>query len=263
VQQQIKKCAKRKFMWVGCSALIVVAIALIWTIAGTHSVSISKEMIQAQVDKQIGKEFPVKGKAKVVITTVKLTGATVNLENSTLGANISIEGTVRFGKKFFLNASALGRPYYESGAFYFKPDQIKVVEFGYEGNTIASSIRNVADKYVSHEKTKNLIKDSSSKVEAWISDTATDAAMTALGKNPVYRLGDDMKSTIISSSLESIDIDGDKIILSFSLWSLTKSVLCGIGVLILAIAFIVFLLTHPEAGVVFEMLDVIEILTVL
>src|SRR5262249_13048294 len=97
------------------------------------------------------------------------------------------------------------------GAFYFHPDKIKVQELSYQGQPTY--------------------------VEDWTAPLVEAAAMHAFEKRPIYRLKNDAKGFILRSSLTSMNVVGDHIEITFSLWQITAAVLAGILLLILTVAF--------------------------
>jgi hypothetical protein len=74
---------------------------------------------------------------------------------------------------------------------------------------------------------------------------AQNAAVHTLEQPPVYRLKDGVKGLLIKASLASLTIDQDRLVVTFSIWQLTLSVLFGFLRLIGGIVLMLILIAHP------------------
>ena len=227
---------KRTSIRVAAVLLFIVAITCLWTVYGTHTVSLTAAQIQEQVSKQVGKEFVVKGASGLLIKQATIASATVNLEGGSLETLVDIKGALRGGKQFSLSVHALGMPKYDAGSFYFLPDKVEVRKFAYQDSAPSEIITGLAKKYLGDGKMKQIVTDAAPKVESWMTSTAENAAMYSLGKNPVYKLGGDIKGTLIRGALQSVKIEQSKIVIVFSLWTLSISVISGIFFFAIGIA---------------------------
>ena len=115
----------RKLWWASSVLLALLAIAGIWGVYATHQIALSDSEVQERVDKQLDKDFPVKGPAHLLVQSVKLQGATVHFEDGLVVALIDLDGMLRTGKKFTITAAATGSPSYSGGEFYFQPENVE------------------------------------------------------------------------------------------------------------------------------------------
>jgi hypothetical protein len=61
-----------------------------------------------------------------------------------------------------------------------------------------------------------------------------------LAKRPIYRLKDDAKGEILRESLDSLGVEGDKVVLRVTLWRVTP--LAGLGAATLLAGFVALVL---------------------
>jgi hypothetical protein len=235
-------------MWAGVVALFLLAIGGLWTVYGTQNASFTEAQVQERINKQLDKELPVTGAAHLLVKTIIVRGATIHIQDNRIVAIVDVEGRLRTNKAFTLTVYAIGVPTYSFGELFFKPDTIKVQKFAYEGSTPTELFTGFAKRYVADGETRQRIEDKAPGVESWMTAVAENAAVHALERRPVYRLKDDVKGWLIRASLESVKIDQDRIVVTFSLWQLTSTVLFGCFCLIVGIAFLLILIRHPLLG---------------
>lgn len=233
---------RRQVMWVGVILLSVCGIVGLWTMFGVHKVSFTEAEIQNRINIQLHREFPVKGAAHLIVKTVSIQDAIIRISDERVIALIDIEGTMRAGKKFSFTTYAIGVPTYTHGEFYFHPEHIEVQKFAYEGKTPTEIFSRFARRYVSNEKVRQFIEDKAPRVEQWMTLTAQTAAMHALERKPVYRLKDDIKGFLIRASLESVKVEQDRMVITFTLLRLTLTVVGGLLALVVAIGLIFVLI---------------------
>jgi hypothetical protein len=169
----------------------------------------------------------------------------VHIDDRRVIALVAVDGVLRTGKKFALTAYTVGVPEYADGAFYFKTQDVEVQKFAYEGSTPTELFSTFARRYVSDEKLRQLVEDRAPRLEKWMTATAQDAAIRALEHIPMYRPKDDVKGLLIRASLDSVKIDQDRIVLTFTLWKLTITVLLGTILFAAAIGAMLALLSGP------------------
>ena len=248
---------RKKLFLTAAIICVCFAIAFLWRMYGTYTVILDEAAIQAQVNKQLNKEFPVKGKAGIFVKGVTVTAATVHIEGDHLTSEIKIQGRLVKSKNFVLNATAEGVPEFSDGAFYFKPTKVEFKDVVYEGKSPSEAIQKFADRYLSDKKKALLLSDSAPKFEDWITDVAESGTVHALQTHPVYRPGDNMKGLVISAAMESVKVHDNKVEITLTLWKLTMSVLIGIALLIVSIVMLVVFARNPT------FLSVVELTTVL
>jgi hypothetical protein len=210
----------RRQKFIALAVCTLLALVLLSQVHGTKSVSIDENFAQERLSKQIGKDLPVKGPAKIAIKKVSLQSVAIHISDGQVNISAKLNGELRFGQTFSLVSSAIGIPSYSDGAFYFHPDKINVQELSLQSQQM--------------------------RAEAWMTALVEAAAMHAFEKRPIYRLKDDVKGRIIRSSLTSISVAGDSIELKFSLWQITAAVVAGILLLILSAAIALVLLVRSR-----------------
>jgi hypothetical protein len=210
----------RRRILIALTVCTLLAIALLSQVHSIKLVSIDENFAQERISKQIGRDLPVKGPAKIAIKRVSLESASVHIADGQVNISARLKGELRFGQSFSLVSSAIGVPSYAGGAFYFHPDKIKVQELSLQGQQM--------------------------RAESWMTALVETAAMHAFEKRPIYRLKDDVKGRILRSSLTSIAVAGDRIELTFSLWQITAAVAAGILLLLLSAAAALVLLVKPR-----------------
>jgi hypothetical protein len=239
----------------GVSVLSFVgAIFLLISFFGDKEVHFSEEQIQNQILKGLDKKGLQKGPSPhtslKVVKEISIKDVNMKISDGQIHAVVSVEGTLIASKKFSLTAKAVGAPQYKNGAFYFSPTNIKVESFEYEGDKPGVVISKIADRYITDDKKKLLMKDIAPVIESWMTTTAQNAVMFVLEKRPVYTLKNDVKGVLIKSSLESVKIQGNELVLTFSVWEFGLSVVIGIFLLIASIAMVLALAQSPFLGVI-------------
>jgi len=239
---------KRSLYYWGIGAVCALAVALLWGIFGTHSVSFNEDEIRSRIRQHLNEDIAVSGLAKVAVKSLHLTGIDLRLGNGTIAAAFDVKGRLRFGKEFSMRVRAAGIPRYEAGAFYLRPEKIEVLSFAFSGEKPAEALSAAADRYVSDPKKATLAKDIAAKLEGWVTDAAENAATYALSKRPVYQLKDEGKGWVIQSALKTLKVEPGKATVTFSLTQLTVSVVTGFFFLVLGIVGFVALILHPTWG---------------
>lgn len=232
---------KRKLLWAGVCALFFISIACLWGLYGTHSVSLTEAQVQERVTAQLDKEFSVGGKAGLLVRNVRVKNAAVHIADGKLAALVDVEGTLRVGQKFSLTSYAVGAPTYHDGRFFFKPSTIEVRKFVLEDTVKSRALARLVERYLPDEKARQDIAD-------WVTETAQSAATHALEQRPIYTLKNDVRGVLIKASLESVKIERDSILITFSLMQLTLSVALGIFCVFAAVGLAWALLEFPALG---------------
>ena len=239
----------RKLMWAGVVALFVLAIGGLWTSYGTQRATFTEAQVQERINSQLDKEFPVTGSSRFARQNDQSAGR--HHSHPRQPHHRRCRHCRQVADKQGVHSDHLRNwvPTYSFGELYFKPETIKVQKFAYEGSTPTELFTGFAKRYVSEAEMRQLIEDKSPAIEGWMTVVAQNAAVQTLERRPVYRLKEDVKGLLIKASLESVKIDRDGMIVTFSLWQLTLSVLFGIFCLMIGIAVLLVLLLHPLLGV--------------
>jgi hypothetical protein len=239
---------RRRWTWAGVLALLVAAIFGLRAALGTLTVTLTEADVQSRLDAQLDKELPVKGKAGLLVKSMRVRSAAVHIEDGLVKVLVDVDGTIRTGKNFALTAYAVGAPAYKSGEFYFSPQHIEVQKFSYEGSTPTELASRLARRLGVRDAVRQRIEDKAARVEEWMTSTAENAAMHVLDRRPVYRPKDDVKGLLVRAALASVAVEQDHIVLTFTLWSVTLAVVLGLLALAGALALVVVLIRNPPAG---------------
>lgn len=245
---------KRNLMWAGVAILLLGALGGLWTIHDTVRVSFTADEIQGRINKQLEREFPIKGAPGLLVRTVAAKGATVQLQDGQVIVLADAEGTLRTGRKFTITAFAVGIPSYNSGEFYFTPDRVEVQQFAYEGSTPTEIFSRFARR-LPGERTRQFAENRASKVEEWLSAIAESAAVHVLERKPVYRLKEDVKGVLLKATLQTVAIEQDRLVVTFNVWQITLWAIAGVVCLLLALALGVALRRYPYLQLPFLWID--------
>jgi hypothetical protein len=226
---------RRLLAWAGAAALLLLGIGGVWTLYRPHTIALTETDIQARVNTQLNKDFAVTGPARLVISKVMVENATVHIEGGHVSVLIDMDGMLRTGKRFTLTASTLGVPEYVDGAFYFRPQRIQVQKFAYDGSPVNELFARTARRFASDDRLRQLVEDKDFRVEEWMATTAQAGAMHWLEHRPVYRPKDDVKGLLIRASLDAVNIEQDRVVITFTLWQLTLGVVVGLVALLAGI----------------------------
>lgn len=200
-----------------------------------HTIRVAAPTIQTRIDRVLPK------------TThgITVTRAILSFEDSRAIINVEVNGK-KLTRKFHLSARAIGVPDFvhsRNGDFYFKPEKVDVVEFAFEGDPPSKFLVRAADRYgMKHPGLQNALIDIAPHVEEWISEAAHQGAILALEHIPVYRLKDDNVGAFLQASLQDVRIDGDHLVVQFSLKQFTIAAMGIVGSVILVVAVMVVLL---------------------
>ncbi len=233
---------RRKLFWT-CSVVvgIVAAVGLLFALFAEHRVSITASEIQSRIDAALPKT--VKG---VTVTEVK-----VALGDKALAIRAVVHGE-HLGQSYDLTAKFVGNPRYkpQEGAFYFRPEQVVIEQFAFRGKSPAETVEKLAERYITNPGLRNLATDVAPKIEGWMMVAAEKAVATTFEHAPVYRLKDDVKSTLIRASLAGVVVTEQNVVVTFSLMALTMFVLMWGLALLAALGMVVALVMFPELGAV-------------
>lgn len=212
--------------WISVPALLLLGCAGFWTLYGTHEIALTQAQIQSRLDKQMGKDLPLKGAAQTLVKSVQAKNGAVQIGADQVTISFDIEGVLRNGKTFSVSATSVGAPQYVSGEFYFEPSKVEIENFTYE-NSRPADIASRLGKFLGEGAAKRVIEGQAQRAEDWVTTLAENTVKHALEERPVYVLKDDTKGQVLKSSLESMKVENGRVVLTFSLWRLTTSAALG------------------------------------
>lgn len=245
----------RRYGWIAATLLIALGAAGLWTLAATHEISLSATELQSRIDDRLPKEIAVKGPAQALLQSASVKSATVSLRDGKAALAFGVEGKLRTGKIFEIEASALGVPKYAEGALYFEPEKIDVSRLAYGGESAAELVARVARGHVADEKLRALIEEKARKADDWTARIVDAVLRRYLEERPVYRLKDDVKGAAMKAALDRIAVQDDRLQVTFSLWRLTASAIAGFFSLLLGIILAVLAVRMILLGEAIEISD--------
>lgn len=238
----------RKLLWTVVPLLLAAAALGLIAVHGRLQVTLTQAEIQDRVEKQLDKDYPISGIGGLLLKSARLKAANVEFEDSQALVTFELEGKLITGKSFAITASTIGSPIYSSGAFFFKPNNIEIEDVTYEGGRPTEAVDSLIQQRIRSERIRRLISGKTHHVEEWALRLAERAATKVLLEKPVYKPKDDVKGYLIKASLESVAIAGDRLVVSFSLWQLTITVVIGILCLAGAAVLALVLIRNPLLG---------------
>jgi len=214
---------------VAAVAAVLLGLAGLSTLQGSHEIALTAERIQQGVDLMLGKELPIKGPAKDLVTSLRADAAAVRIENGRIDIAANLQGKLVVGKRFYFSARLRGAPRYEDGAFYFEPEDVELSSLSFGGDSkLASALKSG----LAHLSGGGAVEEKTREIEEAIKRLAQGLAKSALQGRPLYRLKDDVKGETLRATLERIEVLDDRIVVRFTLWRATAwAALGALGVL--------------------------------
>ena len=232
---------KRFYAWMAIALVALASLVVgMFGLTGTRTVRLSEAMIQERINAQLPK----------VHNGVTLTNATLDLLEHDISMTLAVEGNV-LGQQFALTAKGAGIPEYRRSeqAFYFRPSELGISELTLRGESAADRIGKFTDRYVTNPGLRENIETSLPGLRLWLEDNLEPRALALLGQVPLYKPKNDMKGIIIKATLANIAIDNGALVLSFSIWELTKTVFFCVFLLVFTLGGAAVMLRHPAWGI--------------
>lgn len=219
---------KRAIAWIstiliGCLA----AIAMLASLFGATTVSFSENEIQSRLNAQLPR----------TVKDVTVESVTARLSAGRIALRTSVSGTT-LRQPFSAVVTSRGAPRYDpkQGAVYFDADDVGVEQLIVRGRALAGE-----DETASRGRMAEAANSAVRRI-------AESAIKTYLAARPVYRFKDDFKGTVLKATITGVEINGSSLAISVSLWQFSAYAIGAAIVLLLAIAFVGFLLRNPLWG---------------
>jgi hypothetical protein len=217
---------KRRVAWIAAAILGVVGIAgVLWSTITGGRIVLTAAQLQERVNRALPRDF--KG--------VTVDGATVAIADGRIELRVEAHATA-VGQSFAATASAHGMPVYaaERGELFFDADNIEVSSVKPTGGRLAERLDRSRLGQRFEETTGKLV---AAGIKAY------------LAARPVYRFKDDVKGFVLKAAVTNVAIEGDSLVVTVSLISLTRTVVLFLGLLLLALILLVQLCLHPGWGI--------------
>jgi Protein of unknown function (DUF1439) len=220
--------SKRNIAWlVVVLAGVLAAAGLLFAIGGTTRLVFTEPEIQTRLNQQLPR----------TVREVTIERVAVRLAENRLALRIEISGTA-MRQAVSATVSARGLPRYEqeSAEVYFDADEVEVEQLTVAGRTVVGEPDGRGRRRVANA------------VGSAVQRVAEAAIKAYLAARPVYRFKDDFKGIVLKAALSGIAIEGNTLVVTVSLWSLTATA-AAYAVALLAVRLIVlWLVRHPGWG---------------
>lgn len=234
---------KRRLVWIFVAIFAIASIVgIIIAANAVHDITLT----QTEVQKKIDDKLPA---TKDGITVKRVQ---VEFKENLLLLIIDGEGE-KLGQKFSISVNARGTPYYDSseGAFYFRPDDLQIMNLKLNGEDVSNKVEKFIDKYVDSEKINQNKNEISGTIEKWVRGVMGNIVTWTLMRIPIYTLPDTIKGNTVQMMLKSVEIHDGSVTLRLSFWQFTKMVAIYCFVLLLVITITICLAMYPEWGLAF------------
>lgn len=264
------------------SVLVAAGFVVAYLVSTSHKVELTEEFVQEQINGTLPIEF--KG------VRIEEGGANVSFVDNALQVEI-VANAQKFGQDLILTINATGAPRYdrETGSFYYTPTDISSsvehsgrslseraadVDLQSAADKVEETVSAIADEFLQTDAAKGFLKRLGTKAEEiavekapdaetslqagaalteeWIEATARTAATRVLTETPVYTItASDMKTRAARLALESVEVVGSTLVITFTFLQVMKYLLYMAIVLVIALAAVVALAQTNGWGFLF------------
>jgi hypothetical protein len=220
--------SKRNLAWILVAIVGILSTAgMLWSSFGTDGVVFTESALTARVNHELPR----------TIRTVTITRVAVSIADDRLALRINLRTDV-LRQPVSAVVSAAGVPRYDthSEALYFDLDAAKIDQLTIAGKTLVDEDATARSRMIDA-------------VGPAVQRGAESAARNYLSTVPVYRLKNDLKGFVLKAALSDVKIQHNALVVTFSLWNLTVTVLIfALPLLIVAVS-IYLLIRDPLWGV--------------
>jgi hypothetical protein len=222
-------------------AVMAMGAAGLMTLRAPQEVAFTQAQLQKRIDALLNKDLPLKGPAAEIVASLQARMVNVSIAEGRVDIAALLQGKLILGPAFSVAASLRGKPIYDDGAFYFEPEDVRLEKFalGEEGK-IAGALAGLAR--LAGPGAAELIDKKRRELEGAAKGLVEHAIKAELERRPFYRLKDDAKGEVLRTTLDSLLVEGDKLVIRFTLWRATlwaafgaAALLAGIVGLVLAL----------------------------
>jgi len=222
-------------MVVAAAALVAIALGVagLLTLRAPQAIAFTQAQLQSRIDPLLNRELPLKGPAADLVASLEARAVAVTIAGGHVDVAFRIEGRPVVGPRFSLAATMRGAPRYDEGAFYFDPEEIRLVKFalGDGGDKLQGALA-AGLALLAGQDAADLVADKAQDLQDAARELVQDALKTELGKRPIYRLPDGAKGDILRATLDSMAVEGDRLVLRFTLWRVTLWAALGAAALL-------------------------------
>ena len=203
------------------------AAGMLWSSFGTSRVIFTEAALNARLNHQLPR----------TIGTVTIARAALNIADNRLALRVDLQMDF-LHRPVAAVVSAIGVPRYDtqSEALYFDLDEARIERLTIAGKTV------VDEDATTRSRLNEAIGPS-------LQRAVESGARTYLAAIPVYRLKNDLKGFALKAALSDVAIEQNALVVTFSLWNLTVTVLIFALPLLIVAALIYLLIRDPLWGV--------------
>ncbi|ARN82346.1 hypothetical protein B1812_16040 [Methylocystis bryophila] len=190
------------------------------TLRAPQEITFTQAELQKRIDPLLDKDLPLKGPAAEIVSSLQARMVNVTIAEGRVDIAALLQGKLVIGPTFSLLASLRGKPLYEDGAFYFEPEDVRLEKFslGEEGK-LAGALAGLAR--LAGPGAAELLDKKRRELEGAAKGLAENAIKAELARRPFYRLKDDAKAELLRATLDTLAVEGDKLVIRFTLWRAT------------------------------------------
>ena len=218
---------------VAAAILLLIGAAGLLNLQTTYTVSLTEQDIQDKISLHIGRDIPITGAGQYLLKSMHAEKVACHIQDGQVNFLVNAAGVFATGKDFGITAFARGAPRYEQGEFFFDPKTVEIRSIAYDRKALGDTASKLG-RMLKNETIQKAIENKIATLNDWENAAAQRIVGQVLASHPVYRLKSDVKGLLIRSALESVAVADDKIIVTFSLWSLTITVAFGASCLLAA-----------------------------
>jgi hypothetical protein len=209
------------FKMLAAVAAMAAGAAGLMTLRASQEVAFTPAQLQRRVDPLLDKDLPLKGPAADIVASLQARKVDVAIADGRVAIALLLQGKLIVGPPFSLAASLRGTPRYDDGAFYFEPEDVRLEKFalGEEGKLAGALAAGLAR--LAGPGAAELVDKKRRELENAARGLAENAIKAELEKRPFYRLKDDAKGDVLRATLDSLAVEGDRLVIRFTLWRAT------------------------------------------
>ena len=224
--QQLGKARALAAMAAGAAGLM--------TLRAPQEVAFTQAEFQRRIAPLLDRDLPLKGPAADIVASLQARKVDVAIAEGRVDIAVLLQGKLVVGPPFSVAASLRGTPRYDDGAFYFEPEDVRLEKFSLgEGGRLAALAAGLAR--LAGPGAADLVEKKGRELERAAKGLAENAIKAELEKRPFYRLKDDAKGEVLRATLDSLAVEGDRLVIRFTLWRATPSAALGAGALLVGV----------------------------
>jgi hypothetical protein len=230
--KETKPVPAKLFKMLAAVAAMAAGAAGLMTLRAPQEVAFTPAQLQRRIDPLLGKDLSLKGPAADIVASLQARAIDVAIDDGRVDIALLLQGKLIVGPPFSVAASLRGTPRYDAGAFYFAPEEVRLEKFalGQDGKLAGALAAGLAR--LAGPGAADLIEKKGRELERAAKGLAENAMKAELEKRPFYLLKDDAKGGVLRATLDSLAVEGDRLVIRFTLWRATPWAALGAAALL-------------------------------